>query len=171
MSDALQSQLQTYYTRAFLAKQQVRVTHFASLEPGGMEHEMYAFDVEYGAAGERQQEGLILRLYPGDAAYATSAHEFHGMRRLYEAGYPVPQVLLLERDHSPFGKPFVMMERIEGQELGSLLFILIVSTSRGMHPNAEYMMQVGAFKRAYDLLQERTGIRWVEVERLLASLS
>jgi len=32
------------------------------------------------------------------------------------------------------------------------------------------MLKMGAFKRAYDLLQESTGIRLVEVERLLASL-
>ena len=121
MSDALQSQLQAYYTRAFPAKQGVQISNLASIT-GGMDHEMYAFDVAYGPAGAREHEGLVLRIYPRDNAYATSAHEFHGMRRLHEAGYPVPQVLLLERETSPFGKPFVMMERIEGHALGPLLF-------------------------------------------------
>ena len=78
--------------------------------------------------------------------------------------------ILREYEHRAGAK----MEQIEFFEVGAcmrFLFILIVSTIRGMHPNAEYMLQVGAFKRAYDLLQESTGIRWVEVERLLASRS
>lgn len=119
MSEALQSQVQAYCTRAFPAKQGVQVSNLANIS---VEHEMYAFDVEYGPAGARQHEGLVLRLYHGDGAYAASAHEFLGMKRLHEAGYPVPPVLLFERDHSPFGKPLVLMERIEGHVLGSLLF-------------------------------------------------
>jgi len=34
----------------------------------------------------------------------------------------VPQVLVLERENSPFGKPFVLMERIQGQVLWPLWF-------------------------------------------------
>jgi aminoglycoside phosphotransferase (APT) family kinase protein len=45
------------------------------------------------------------------------------MSQLRQASYPVPRVLILERENSPFdGKPFVIMEKIEGQVLWSLLF-------------------------------------------------
>jgi aminoglycoside phosphotransferase (APT) family kinase protein len=88
----------------------------------GWESEMYSFDVEYGPTGQRQREELILRIYPGDDAHPKSAREFHGMSQLYKAGYPVPQVLVLEREDSPFSQPFVIMERIEGQQLWPLLF-------------------------------------------------
>jgi aminoglycoside phosphotransferase (APT) family kinase protein len=78
---------------------------------------MYSFDVEHGPVGERRRDGLVLRGYPGDDARAWAAEEFRNMRRLYEAGYPVPRVLLLECENSPFGQPFVILERIAGQAL------------------------------------------------------
>ena len=44
------------------------------------------------------------------------------MQQLFAAGYPVPRVLALERDASPFGKPFVIMERVEGKMMWEPLF-------------------------------------------------
>jgi aminoglycoside phosphotransferase (APT) family kinase protein len=120
MSDNMQSSLQAYYARTFPAKQGLQVRNLVSIT-AGWESEMYAFDVEYGPAEDRRPEALVLRLYPGDDAHAKSAHEFHSMRQLHKAGYPVPQVHILERANSPFGKPFVIMERIKGQVMGPQL--------------------------------------------------
>jgi aminoglycoside phosphotransferase (APT) family kinase protein len=121
MSDGMQSRLQAYYTRAFPTKQGAQIRNLISIT-AGWENEMYSFDVEYGPTGERQREELVLRIYPGDDAHTKSAREFHGMSQLHRAGYPVPQVLLLERGNSPFDKPFVIMDRIEGEVLWSHLF-------------------------------------------------
>lgn len=121
MNVEMRSLLQAYYARAFPAKQNVEVKELTNIT-AGWESEMYAFNVEYGGPGERRHEKLILRIYPGEDAHTKSAREFHGMSQLRRAGYPVPQVLILERENSPLGKPFVIMERIEGQILGPLLF-------------------------------------------------
>ena len=43
------------------------------------------------------------------------------MHKLYQAGYPVPQVLHLEQETSPFGKPFVIMERVDGRPMGTVV--------------------------------------------------
>jgi aminoglycoside phosphotransferase (APT) family kinase protein len=110
--------LQGYCESAFPAWQDVRVGELASISEG-WESDIYSFDLEHGA---RAREGLILRIYPGDDAREKSAREFQGMRRLHQAGYPVPEVLVLERDRSPFGKPFVIMERIEGRMLWPVMF-------------------------------------------------
>jgi aminoglycoside phosphotransferase (APT) family kinase protein len=120
MRDTMQSHLQAYYARAFPAKQGLQVTNLISIT-GGWESEMYAFDVAYGPAKDRRREVLVLRLYPGDQAYAKAAHEFHSLRHLHQVGYPVPSVHLLERTNAPFGMPFVIMERIAGQMMGPLL--------------------------------------------------
>ena len=125
MSGDMQNLLQAYYVRAFPAKQGVRVSNLVSITSTGWETDIYSFDVEHGPVGERKREELILRIYPGDTdvlARSKSAHEFYGMSQLHEAGYPVPQVLVLGRENSPFGKPFVIMERIEGQMLWPILF-------------------------------------------------
>jgi aminoglycoside phosphotransferase (APT) family kinase protein len=39
------------------------------------------------------------------------------MRRLLDAGYPVPRPYLFEGDHEPLGRPFMIMERIKGRPL------------------------------------------------------
>jgi aminoglycoside phosphotransferase (APT) family kinase protein len=129
MGGDMQRRLQIYCEHAFPAKQGVRVSDLTSIS-AGWESDIYSFDVEHGSAENRWREALVLRIYPGDDAYEKSAREFHGMRQLHTAGYPVPQVLILERDNSPFdtaqgrpfGKPFVIMERIEGEMLWPLLF-------------------------------------------------
>jgi aminoglycoside phosphotransferase (APT) family kinase protein len=86
----------------------------------GWENEVYAFAVETGQANDRARKDLILRIYPGSDAPQKSVHEFNVMKQLYAAGYPVPQVLLLERDGALFGKPFVIMERIIGSPMGAI---------------------------------------------------
>lgn len=125
MGKDMQSRLHDYYTRIFPNRSGMRVSDLTSIS-AGWESDIYSFVVEHGPAGERQREALILRIYPGDDAHEKSAREFHGMSQLYEAGYPVPQVLILERENSPFGsaqdEPFVIMERIKGQVLWPLLF-------------------------------------------------
>ncbi len=122
MSDALQSRLQTYYACTFPAKQEIQVSDLINIA-AGWESEIYSFTRVYGPTQERRQEELILRIYPGDDAHAKSAREFHGMSQLHKTGYPVPRVLALERENSPFdSKPFVIMEKIEGQVLWPLLF-------------------------------------------------
>jgi aminoglycoside phosphotransferase (APT) family kinase protein len=119
--DDLQPGLQTYCQGAFGSWYGARIREVANLSTG-WESEMYSFHLEHGPAEQRQCEDLILRIYPGDDAHGKSAREFHGMRRLHNAGYPVPRVLALEREDSPFGQPFVIMQRINGRMLWPLLF-------------------------------------------------
>lgn len=121
MNDNMQHHLQTYCTNAFPDKRDLRVTGLNNIS-SGWESDVYAFVLEHGRAGEREREDLVLRVYPGDDARVKSAREFRGMRWLHRARYPVPEVLALENDDSPLGRPFVIMERIEGQLLWALLF-------------------------------------------------
>jgi len=88
----------------------------------GWESDVYALDLEHGPPTERRREALILRVYPGGDAYQKSGREYGGMRLLRRAAYPVPEVHLLERDASPIGAPFIIMERVPGQPLWPLLF-------------------------------------------------
>jgi len=87
----------------------------------GWETDVYSFALEYEEAAQRKRQNLILRIYPGDDAQEKSAREFHAMRQLYKVSFPVPQVLLLESEGSRFGKPSVIMERIEGRPMGDIM--------------------------------------------------
>ena len=121
MGGDVRDRLQGYCEGAFPAWRDVRVGEVVSVNEG-WESDIYSFELTHGPDGVREREGLILRIYPGDDAVQKSAREFRGMRQLHRAGYPVPEVLVLERERSPFGKPFVIMERIEGRMLWPVMF-------------------------------------------------
>jgi aminoglycoside phosphotransferase (APT) family kinase protein len=124
MSETMHDQLQAYLAGAMPDRPAVQASDPVSISTG-WESDVYAFDLESGlptARSARRHEALVLRIYPGVDAFPKSGREFQGMQQLYVAGYPVPRVLLLERDASPFGKPFVVMERVEGQMMWEPLF-------------------------------------------------
>ncbi|MBI3660664.1 phosphotransferase family protein [Candidatus Acetothermia bacterium] len=117
----VQQGLEAYFCQRFSNYQEIQIKNLASIT-AGWENEMYAFDVEYESGGTHRHEELVLRIYPGVDAHTKSAQEFHSLQQLYRIGYPVPKIMLVERENSPFGKPFLIMERIKGQLLGALLF-------------------------------------------------
>ena len=121
MTNGMSGVLQDYLQQAVPDWQGVQVENLLALG-AGWESELYAFTVEHGPAGNRLREALVLRVYPGDEGGVKAVHEFRSMSRLHQAGYPVPKVLLLEREDSPFGRPFTIMEHIQGQVMASLLF-------------------------------------------------
>ena len=112
----IQSRLLRFYESTEPSKQNYKIQNFAKIT-SGWENEVYSFDADYNEKGNLNHEELILRIYPGDHAEDKSSREFNAMRELHKAGFPVPQVYTLEHDKSIFGKPFVIMERINGQIL------------------------------------------------------
>jgi len=115
----IKGSLLSFHQAKFPSKENTRLLDLARIGEG-WENDVYAFRIEYDEAGERKSEDLILRIYPGDDALEKSAREFKTMKRLRELGFPVPKVVLLESDRSPFGKPFVIMERIHGRLMGDV---------------------------------------------------
>lgn len=136
MNDGMRRRLQAYYESRFPASEQPKVGEVNNVT-GGWEHEMYAFDVERLVAADRRREALVLRIYSGDSAYERAEREFHGMKLLYDAGYPVPRVHVLERASTPVGKPFVIMESVDGQLLGRL--VLDAPESKGQEFRALFI--------------------------------
>lgn len=114
MYDDIRSRLEASYARLYPAKQHIRVTTLDK-STTGWETEIYSFDVMYEQAGEQRSDALIMRLYPGAEASVRAAHEFRNLQELYAISYPVPRVLLLECDSPDSNRPFILMERIEGE--------------------------------------------------------
>jgi len=118
--DDLQSELTAYCISAFPDKEALTIDKPTNIS-NGWETEIYAFDLKHGPAGDRQCEELILRLYPSENAREKAAREFRAMSRLFESGYPVPRVLTQENAAPPLEKPFILMERIDGQLMWGLI--------------------------------------------------
>lgn len=109
MSSDLPNRLETYLAIAWpeqAAEQVVACTPMAT----GWENEMYLLDPQNG----RQ---AALRMYPGHGAARKAERESQGMRTLYDLGYPVPQGYAVETDAVPLGKPFLLMEYVQGQTM------------------------------------------------------
>lgn len=86
----------------------------------GWESDIYSFALER-EAGEPRPEELILRVYPGGEAAEKSAREFKVMKRLHGLGYPVPAILAFEPTGSALGDPILIMQKVEGRALSSVL--------------------------------------------------
>ncbi len=121
MHDVMTAALRQYLLQRFPQRRDPAVLDLTSLT-AGWESDVFSFDLVHGPPEDRTREPLILRLYPGPAALARAkaAHEFRALRLLARAGYPVPRVDALEADASPFGPPFLLMERVRGEVLGRL---------------------------------------------------
>jgi aminoglycoside phosphotransferase (APT) family kinase protein len=120
MHPDLRAQLQAQLVTAFPARAAVTIGPLSSLTTG-WESELYAFDLTYTEAGQPKTEPLILRLHAGGGAQGKTEHEFNGLRQLAAAGYPVPRAVYSAGLESALGRPFMLIERIDGVTMWSQL--------------------------------------------------
>ncbi|MFW9958012.1 MAG: phosphotransferase family protein [Candidatus Odinarchaeota archaeon] len=80
----------------------------------GWETVIISLDLNWQSNGESHDQGIIARIFPGKGATAKALAEFSKMKQLYNLGYPVPEVYLVEKDADVIGNPFILMERIDG---------------------------------------------------------
>lgn len=114
MQNNLLERLQQY----LLSRYSEAVISNFGLVNGGWECDIYAFHL---AANQLKPRDLILRLYLGQDGDIKAARESAGLRRLHQAGYAVPELLLHEADTTILGKPFMIMEKLYGQGLWGAL--------------------------------------------------
>ncbi len=110
-----------YYGAKFPSWRGVNIFQFSRIGEG-WENDVFSFRLERIEGEARLADDLVLRIYAGDGAGEKANREFETMKRLGELGFPVPRVLLLESGSSVFGRPFVVMEKVEGRLMGELFF-------------------------------------------------
>jgi aminoglycoside phosphotransferase (APT) family kinase protein len=120
MGERMKEKLESYLAEAFPAWHGVHVRELQNIN-AGWESDVYAFETLFEHGGEEQRRKLVLRIYPGGDGSVKSRREFTGMQRLYAAGYPVPEVLRLGVEKSPFGRPFMVMDFFEGQMMWEMM--------------------------------------------------
>jgi aminoglycoside phosphotransferase (APT) family kinase protein len=121
MSGGTEDALRAVCARLFPADGEVEVED-ATRITAGWESEIYSFAVAHGPPSCRQREELVLRIYVGADTEHKAVREFQGLKRLHGLHYPVPRVLVLEREPALLGNPFIVMEKVEGQALWPVLF-------------------------------------------------
>jgi aminoglycoside phosphotransferase (APT) family kinase protein len=114
MSDALSERLQPYLAGRHPG---AMISDFQFLT-SGWESDVYTFTLHLP---NHTPKLLILRLCSGDGAAKKLLREAGGLGKLRQASYPVPAMLVCETDAAILGKPFAIMERLEGSPLWPIL--------------------------------------------------
>lgn len=112
----LAERLVTYLKPLYPDRTNLSVTSLDEINMG-WETELYTLEVDSTKNGDQIKEHRVLRVFQGDNAGRKSAKEYSLMRKLGEAGYPVPRVYSHEVSGEAIGKPFIFMERILGTTL------------------------------------------------------
>ena len=112
--------LSAYYQARSGSGQPVEIADVAPLE-GGKQHEMYSFNLVEGKGTKAHIQPSVLRLYDGTTAGENAEYEYKIMEKLGPSDVPVPEVFVLEQDAKYLGRPFIVMEKVEGEELGSFV--------------------------------------------------
>lgn len=110
----VQARLLRWFSEKDPEKKNIIISNIDGISEG-WESEIYSFHILYNG---KYHDDIILRIYPGDYASEKASREFYGMKKLYSAGFPVPEVFVLEHDISFFGKPFILMKKIDGKLIG-----------------------------------------------------
>ncbi len=92
------------------------IIDFVPLE-GGRQHRMYSFNILKIENNRKYGQPLVLRLYNGNIAIDNAEYEYRIMEKLRTSVVPVPKVFILEKDKNYIGCPFIVMERIIGENL------------------------------------------------------
>jgi aminoglycoside phosphotransferase (APT) family kinase protein len=98
---------------------QLQISEFTSPEAGAS-NETLLFTASWKEQGQRVERGLVARLKPIAQGIFPSydlALQFRAMAALADSDVPVPKVLAMEDDDTLLGRPFYVMERIEGRYL------------------------------------------------------
>jgi len=115
ISEKLEKYLRRYYPKY----KHVNVSDLHSLAKG-WETELFSFRFNYEKEEKKIEQQLILRMYPGTEQEEKTKWEYKVLTSLFNAGYPVPKAHILEFDEEILGKPFIIMDRILGEDLGEL---------------------------------------------------
>ena len=107
-----------YLKARFPDRNELTIDGLQRIQVGGS-HVIYAFSASWQDDRGLASEDLIIRREPDMGvhdAYDIS-RECEVLTKLRGAGIPVPAVRCLERDAQVLGRPFVIMEKIEGERM------------------------------------------------------
>ncbi len=108
------ARLQGYFADRYPGTQVTDIEFLVS----GVESDIYTFNHQSPDAASRP---LILRVYSGDHITTKLLREVNGLQQLHQANFPVASIFYYETDPSFLGKPFTIMEKLEGKAPWPLL--------------------------------------------------
>jgi aminoglycoside phosphotransferase (APT) family kinase protein len=108
--------VRTWLTERLGADAPVTINRFNQMSIG-QSNETFLLDVAYEMRGRVERAELVLRTTPGGPGLVEPydmAKQFTVMRALAASNVPVPSVRWLEEDELLLGRPFFVMDKLEG---------------------------------------------------------
>ncbi len=119
--DSLQDDLRDYFAALPSTGEDVTIEDFTALQ-SGWASSVYRFGLRYAEAGQTVRQTLVLKTYSDSSEGKDRAlKERHALHNLRVARYPVPGPFTVEIDPAHIGRPFVVMDHIDGQPLMTAL--------------------------------------------------
>ncbi|MAI80593.1 MAG: hypothetical protein CL917_16750 [Deltaproteobacteria bacterium] len=113
------TQLTEWLSARVLDSRGLRVEDLRGPQDTGFSSDTLLFKMSSGAGTEVVTREMVLRVEPSGDFLVFPEYDvglqFRMMNSLSETKVPVPRMLWLEESAGPLGKPFYVMERIEGQ--------------------------------------------------------
>ncbi|MFT4296206.1 MAG: phosphotransferase family protein [Micropruina sp.] len=110
----LRDRLETLFAEARPGRSSFSIGPLKELS-GGWANSLYGFTLRPAPPADWLAQDLVLKMYAPDARGLDHAErELRALSELGAIGYPVPGVERFELDGRSFGRPFIMMESIEG---------------------------------------------------------
>jgi aminoglycoside phosphotransferase (APT) family kinase protein len=113
--EQLETDLRAYYAGQPTTGSDPHVENLTQLN-SGWASDVYAFTLRYDEAGETVRQNLILKAYANNVDGKDRAlKERHALFKLRADHYPVPGVAAVEIDDVHIGRPFIIMEQVNGR--------------------------------------------------------
>ncbi len=120
----ISEKLEEYLRKIYPKYEHAKVSDLQSLAKG-WETELFSFKFDYEKESKKFEEQLILRMYPGIDQKGKTEWEYKVLTSLFNVDYPVPKTHILELNEEVLGKPFIIMDRIQGEDMGRLFFAAV----------------------------------------------
>ena len=111
------TRLTAWLTRTLPGSTDLEISSLSAPADTGFSSDTLLFDLERTQEGERQSEGLVIRIQPRGFSIFPSYDlqiQYRVMDALAETYAPVPRMYWAEWGEETLGAPFYVMERLEG---------------------------------------------------------
>jgi len=167
--------LEVYLSSNYPEREELKIT--IEEMPEGWETELKKLDMKFKLGETHKQIQQVIRIYSGPDGKEKAKKEYNLMRQLDKICYPVPEVYLIESTRDIIGKPFIIMDYIQGEKLtekittreeedryiGTMMELLVKlheTDPRAIYPDVQLPTTQKALGRYFDYHQsfiEETG--------------
>lgn len=108
--------LEQYLKTVMPQAQDISITEFTKM-PEGYSYETYIFRIEGREKGQLFTRNLVMRMEPeaGVVEPYDIRPQYYAIKALGDTPVPVPKVYRLELDKTVLGRPFFIMEKVDGE--------------------------------------------------------